>query len=93
MPHKIGRAFVNAYYAYSPPMADFIAKHDTLRMMVRWSLLPLISLSWMLLHLGVISTLLLLALISSTTWVCYRKIRQVGAPKKRRGNFFPALCY
>jgi hypothetical protein len=93
MPHKIGRAFVNAYYAYSPPMADFIAKHDTLRMMVRWSLLPLVGLSWILLHLGVISTLLLLALISSTTWVCSRKIRQVGGPKKRRGNFFPALCY
>jgi hypothetical protein len=74
MPHKIGRAFVNAYYAYSPPMADFIAKHDTLRMMVRWSLLPLVGLSWMLLHLGVVFTLLLLVLMSSTLVFCYRKI-------------------
>ena len=91
MPHKIGRAFVNAYYTYSPPMSDFIAKHDTLRMMVRWSLLPLISLSWMLLHLGVVSTLLLLVLISSTTWVCYRKIRQVGLVQKKAGKFPPAF--
>ncbi len=74
LPHKIGRAFVNAYYKYSPPMADFIAEHDTLRMMVRWSLLPLVGLSWMLLQLGIAPTLLLLALMSSTLVFCYRKI-------------------
>jgi hypothetical protein len=74
MPHKIGRAFVNAYYTYSPPMADFIAKHDTLRTVVRWSLLPLVGLSWMLLHLGIVTTLLLLVLMSSALVFCYRKI-------------------
>jgi len=58
MTHKIGRAFVNAYYTYSPPMADFIANHDMLRMMVRWSLLPLVGLSWMLIHFGIVFTLL-----------------------------------
>jgi hypothetical protein len=76
MPHKIGRAFVKAYYKYSPPMAEFIAKHDTLRMIVRWSLLPLAGLSWMLLHLGVVSTLLLLFLISSLTMVLYISIER-----------------
>ena len=35
MPNRIGRSFVKAYYKYSPPMADFIAKHDSLRAMVR----------------------------------------------------------
>jgi List-Bact-rpt repeat protein/Big-like domain-containing protein len=59
MPNNIGRAFVRAYYKYSPPIADVIAKHDTLRMMVRWGLAPLIGVSWMLLHLGVALTLLL----------------------------------
>ena len=67
MPYKIGRAFVNAYYKYSPPMADFIADHDTLRMIVRWSLLPLVGLSRMLLHLGVVPTLLILILVITTT--------------------------
>jgi len=54
-----GKIFVRLYYAYSPPMANFISEHDSLRMMVRWSLLPLIGLSWMLLHLGIMYTLLL----------------------------------
>jgi len=65
MPHKIGRAFVNAYYKYSPPIAEIIAEHDMLRMMVRWSLLPLVGLSLMLLNLGIVTTLLLLVLMST----------------------------
>jgi len=63
MPNSIGRAFVRLYYRYSPPMADFIAKHNILRTMVRWSLVPLIAVSWMLLHLGTVPTLLLMGLI------------------------------
>ncbi len=75
MPFKIGRIFVNAYYTCSPPVADVIAKHDTLRVMVRWSLIPLMGLSWMLLHLGAIPTLLFLILISSSSFYYYRKMR------------------
>jgi hypothetical protein len=75
MPFKIGRIFINAYYTYSPPLADFIAEHDTLRLMVRWSLIPLIGLSWMLLHLGTVPTLLFLILISYSSFFYYRKIR------------------
>jgi hypothetical protein len=75
MPHKIGREFVTAYYKYSPPIAEFITNHDTLRMMIRWSLLPLVGLSWMLVHLGIVSTFLLLVVMSTTMVVCYRKIR------------------
>ena len=75
MPNKIGRAFMDAYYKYSPPVANFIAAHDTMRTTVRWSLLPLVGLSWMLLYLGVVPAMLLLVLISSAMLVCYRKIR------------------
>ena len=75
LPHSLSRAFVEAYYRYSPPVADVIADHDTLRAMVRWSLLPLTALSWMLLNLGVASTLLLLILMIFTPVVCFRKIR------------------
>jgi hypothetical protein len=75
MPNSIGRAFVRAYYRYSPPMADFIARHDILRTMVRWSLAPLIAVSWMLLHFGAVPTLLLMGLMFGGMFIGYRKIR------------------
>ncbi|MBU1162056.1 MAG: hypothetical protein KKF96_05820 [Proteobacteria bacterium] len=74
MPYKIGRAFVNAYYRHSPPVADYIADHANLRTMVRCSLIPLLGLSWLLLHFGVAPTLLFLFLMGFTTLLCYRKI-------------------
>jgi hypothetical protein len=53
-------------------MADFIAKHDTLRMMVRCTLMPLLGFSWILLHGGIAPTLLMLFLLSFTMLICYR---------------------
>lgn len=58
--NPIGRSFVEFYYNVSPPMADFIAKHDNLRAMVRLGLLPVISVSWITLKLGFIPTLVLM---------------------------------
>jgi len=65
MPNSIGRAFVKAYYRYSPPMADFIAKHDILRTMVRWGLAPLIAVSWISLKIASLSTVALMLLLVS----------------------------
>ncbi|MBW2247571.1 MAG: hypothetical protein JRF62_10330 [Deltaproteobacteria bacterium] len=75
MPFKIGRAFVKTYYRYSPPVAEFIVDHDILRTIVRWSLIPLIGLSWMLLHMGAAPTLIFLILIISSSFFYFRKIR------------------
>ena len=65
MPNSIGRAFVKTYYKYSPPMADFIAKHDILRTMIRWGLAPLIAVSWISLKIGIPSTVALTLLLAS----------------------------
>jgi hypothetical protein len=49
-----GSAFVELYYKFSPPAADFIGKHDILRMLVRWGLWPIVGLSWIALMFGLI---------------------------------------
>lgn len=51
-----GRSLVRLYYKYSPPIANFIAKHDSLRAMVRISLLPVVGVSWIVLKIGPLST-------------------------------------
>jgi hypothetical protein len=40
--NSLGRAFTDFYYANSPPLADFIAEREPLRLAVRLSLTPLV---------------------------------------------------
>jgi len=63
--NAVGIAFVKSYYKISPPAANFIAKHDNLRMIVRWGLLPMVGISWMALTLGLGPTAFLFVLLLS----------------------------
>ena len=42
---ELGRTFVSAYYRYSPPLADWVAKHPMMRKIVRIGLYPTLRLS------------------------------------------------
>lgn len=42
MNHRAGRAFVELYYRYSPPIATFIARHEGLKIAVRTVLTPVV---------------------------------------------------
>jgi len=42
IPNIIGRAFVKFYYTVSPPIADFIARHESLRPITRVILTPIV---------------------------------------------------
>jgi hypothetical protein len=61
--NSMGKAFVQLYYTYSPPMADFIAKHANLRAMVRLSLLPVVGMSWAVLKIGPVYSLAIMLLL------------------------------
>src|SRR5690606_22374385 len=40
MTHPAGAAFVALYYEVSPPIAEFISRHEALRTATRWALTP-----------------------------------------------------
>jgi hypothetical protein len=62
--NSLGKGFIRSYYTYSPPIADFIAKHDNLKTIVRVSLLPIVGMSWVALKLGLSFTATLMLFFS-----------------------------
>ena len=82
LPSFLGRSFVKFYYEVSPPVADFIAKHDTLRAVVSWSLLPIVGVGWIALKLSPSPTMVLvvpmLTMIIAALTLCLTKVRLIG---------------
>jgi len=78
----IGSTFVDFYSTCSPYAADFIAKHPSVRAMVRLSLVPSVGISWCAIHFGLVPTLasvfLILALIGAALVGFFRKIYKPG---------------
>jgi endonuclease YncB( thermonuclease family) len=62
--NKIGRKFVRIYYSYSPVIAGYILKHDSLKVITRLSLLPVIGLSWVILTFGPGITIVIIMILS-----------------------------
>jgi len=42
MTNEIGRTLVSLYYRLSPPIAEYIAQNETLRILTRWLLTPIV---------------------------------------------------
>lgn len=78
--NTLGRAFVDLYYAISPPIADFISEHPGLKPTVRAALLPAVVTS----TLAVVTTpaektavvgVLLLISLAATAWAARQEPR------------------
>ena len=52
LPYSIGKKFIALYYEYSPPIAASIANYSYLKTIIRWSLLPIVGISYVVLYLG-----------------------------------------
>ena len=61
--NQLGRKFVRIYYSYSPVIAEYISKHDYLKAITRFSLLPIIGLSWVAVRLGSTATLTMVIIL------------------------------
>jgi hypothetical protein len=72
-----GRAFVALYYRLSPPVADVIARHEILRLLVRLLLTPVVV---MVAHMG---TVTLLAAGVIVAWLSRKSMVSV---KRRTGD-------
>ncbi|HBG21597.1 MAG TPA: hypothetical protein DDY32_20620 [Desulfobulbaceae bacterium] len=71
-----GTSFVKFYYRYSPPVAGFIAQHDSLRAVVRILLYPFIAFAYVMLHTGLPVRLILVACaVLSVAWTVGRTFR------------------
>jgi len=81
----IGRSFLRLYYKYSPPIATFIAKHEILRLVVRWGLIPIFGLGWLLLNAPALSSLLLLVLLLMSFYTVL-SVKKKWASKKHSGK-------
>ncbi len=76
LPHGWGRFFVRTYYTYSPPVAQFIAEHEWLRVLVRTMLWPLVIFSSLTVTYGFISVLLGSVISLSALLFAFMKLRQ-----------------
>jgi len=79
IPSRLGRAFVETYYRYSPPVADLIARHRVLRVLARIALVPIVAVSYLMLRFGPTLTMVLLLMVWAVGTVLVLR-RQGRAP-------------
>jgi len=81
--NPFGNALADLYYRCSPPLANLTARHESTRIILKLSLLPVVGLSWMALELGlvpmVLSIVLILALLTVSIEVLARMFHESPA--------------
>jgi subtilisin family serine protease/uncharacterized membrane protein len=73
------KAFVAFYNRYSPPAAAFIARHNRLRVVVRWGLIPMVWISQLILRFGLFEVITVFILLLALSGI------PLAAVSKKRG--------
>ena len=82
--NKPGQVFVQKYYQYSPPIADFISRHEFLRVIVRTALYPLIGFSYAMTQTGLVTKLLFCSVFVLFFLVSFVVMRSRAAKKQQK---------
>lgn len=75
-----GKKLVALYYKYSPPLADFIAGHETAKTAARCLLAPLVAFCWVAVKGGPEALMLILMVLAGAAVVIPRCRRQSQSP-------------
>ena len=74
LPTRAGHVLVDAYYRYSPPMAEFLRGHDGLRAVVRFGLMPVVGVSYVALNTSLAQKMvILLVFMGFAAGICWVK--------------------
>jgi hypothetical protein len=78
--NPLGQAFVNLYYKVSPPIAEFITEHPSLKPIVRTGLVPAVAMSTVIVNTTsaekmIIMGLLVLVSVAVAVWAMRRRKR------------------
>ena len=76
--NKWGTAFVRFYYKHSPKYARFIAQSTTLRAIARAFLWPVLAYAWLSLHVGALTTTLLIVFLFAVLFFGIRRYQGRG---------------
>jgi len=80
-----GRAFVGFYCRHSPALADFIAKNDGLRAVVRLGLAPVVGIAYVALHATPFQKVLILLLLIGILTAGLAVIRRIRGNRRIAG--------
>jgi hypothetical protein len=62
--NSLGKRFVHTYYRHSPPLARWLTTHETARVIVRYSLIPVVWVTHFSMRYGVTFTLLIFLILT-----------------------------
>ncbi|HUV60098.1 MAG TPA: fibronectin type III domain-containing protein, partial [Desulfatiglandales bacterium] len=72
--NPIGRSIVDAYYKFSPPVANYLQKHPSARAVVRYALIPITGIAYISLSIHPLALLFAFIFMLLTGVYCFKRL-------------------